>query len=73
MTGGHIRNRRALKSTTTNNTSITGIFDIGKGVDNTYLNSKLNRYLLDYEILLISFSFHGTIDLIRIIPSILRS
>ena len=39
MTGGHIRNRRALKSTTTNNTSITGIFDIGKGVDNTDLKS----------------------------------
>ena len=30
MTGGHIRNRRALKSKTTNNTSITGIFDIGE-------------------------------------------
>lgn len=41
MTGGHIRNRRALKSTTTNNTSITGIFDIGKGVDNTYLKSNV--------------------------------
>ena len=42
MTGGHIRNRRALKSKTTNNTSITGIFDIG---EKEYIYKMTQSYL----------------------------
>ena len=48
MTGGHIRNRRALKSKTTNNTSITGIFDIGEKDYIYYIYLKWLKVILNF-------------------------
>ena len=57
MTGGHIRNRRALKSTTTNNTPITGMFAKAKGVD---IIVRLKCITLIHVFLLLSVEFRIT-------------